>query len=189
VVADPATRIRGLGRLPNALREGEAVATKLQALGWAVTFLHADDAEHARVLAAMFDAEWLHYAGHGLTAGRSGWDSALPLAGEAALGVPDILSVRQVPRAVVLSACDTAGAERPEGRIQLASAFLLAGADFVIAAQGEVVDDTAPRFTGALYEGAIASTDGPELARQAVLRLHRQGEPMDTWAGFYVWVP
>ncbi|HET6583101.1 MAG TPA: CHAT domain-containing protein, partial [Nannocystaceae bacterium] len=188
VVADPATRIAGLGRLPNAAAEGAAVGERLRTLGWTVLPLSGEQAIHADVLAELARADWLHYAGHGVTAGHTGWESGLPLAGEAMLDVAAIMSAARVPPAIVLSACDTAGTATDGGAsMQVATAFLLAGAEFVIAAQGGVVDESAPKFSAALYAQG-GDLRGPELARAAVLALRAAGEPMSTWAGFHVWV-
>lgn len=189
VIADPATRLPGLGRLPQARDEGAAVAQALRSSGWSVVELFEDAAEHGRVVQALAEADWLHYAGHGLDVGKSGWQSGLPLAGEASLEIADILSARAVPPAVILSACDTAGTPtHVHGRMQISTSFLLGGAQFVIAAQGGVADDAAPRFSSALYRGGLEALDGPTLARNAVLALRAEGEPMSTWAGFFVWV-
>jgi cellulose synthase operon protein C len=189
VVADPATRISGLGRLPSAAAEGEAVGNRLLALGWAVRALAGESATHSDVLAELARADWLHYAGHGVSAGHTGWDSGLPLAGEALLDVSTIMSAARVPPAVVLSACETAGKANERGAgMQIATAFLLAGAEFVVAAQGGVDDDSAARFSTALYGAAGEDLRGPELMRNAALALRDAGEPMSTWSGFHVWV-
>jgi CHAT domain-containing protein len=193
IVADPATRIDGLGRLPRAAAEGNAVRARLEGLGWKVQMLAGEDAAHNDVVAALARVGWLHYAGHGIQAGHSGWQSALPLAGEARLDVPDILNAPRVPPSIVLSACDTGGTASSRGAsMQLATAFLLAGAQFVVAAQDEVSDESAQRFSAALYgavEGAVeGDLRGPELVHRAVVALKSTGEPMSTWAGFQVWV-
>ena len=95
VVADPASRRPGVGRLPSAREEGESVTTALRAQGFDVTLLAAEQAVHADVLEALVRAEWLHYAGHGFSA--TGWDSALPLAGEAELDARGIVALPRVP--------------------------------------------------------------------------------------------
>ena len=190
VVSDPATRLPGLGRLPNAAREGDAVETRLRELGWNVTRLGGEAAAHSDVVDALARADWLHYAGHGIAAGHTGWESGLPLAGEAMLDVSAILSVPRIPSVVVLSACDTSGTTNTRNAsMQIASAFLLGGAEFVIAAQGEVSDEAALRFSSQLYALAGQDLAGPELASRAVASLVATGEPMSTWAGFHVWAP
>jgi len=189
VVADPETHVPGLGRLPNARLEGEAVESRLRSLDWRVSSFFAGSAEHSRVVAALTESDWLHYAGHGVAKDRSSLGSALLLSGEAELTAADILSAPRVPHGVVLSACETAGqTTRAQGGMQMATAFLLAGSNFVIAAQGGVADESALRFSDALYRAPVDSFDGPELVRRAVLALRAEGEPMSTWAGFYVWV-
>jgi CHAT domain-containing protein len=175
--------------LPTAAAEGEAVERRLVELGWRVSRLSGEDAAFERVLDGLAQSDWLHYAGHGIVGGRSGWDSGLPLAGEAILDVSAVIGAPRVPAAVVLSACDTAGTANARGAgMQIATAFLIAGARFVIASQGEVRDADAARVSRALYEAAGNGLEGPELLRAAVLALHAAGEPMSTWTGFHAWV-
>lgn len=189
IVSDPATRIPGLGRLPKAAIEGEAVQRRLEALGWQAELLSGENATHQAVVDELARVAWLHYAGHGTALGHSGWQSALPLAGEARLEIADILASPAVPPSVVLSACETAGTTKRGGAsMQIASAFLLAGADVVVAAQDGVGDSDAAAFSGALYEAMGTGLRGPELVRRAVVTLIENGEPMSTWSGFQVWV-
>ena len=65
------------------------------------------EASPAAVRRAIEQAALLHYAGHGDFAGETGWESALRLADDGQLTLPDILALDRVPSTVVLSGCET----------------------------------------------------------------------------------
>lgn len=163
VVADPS------GDLPAALHEADAVGAMLEAHGWSVQQLRRDGARAWTLRARLPRADLLHYAGHGTHAGLEGWQSALELASGERLEVTDVLALSSVPRQVVLPACDTApgGAATLGGDMNIARAFLLAGADVVIGAQREVDDAFAARVAVALYRD-----EAPAVATASV-RLQR----------------
>ena len=192
VVADPSSALADAAALPMARIEGQAVANQLRAADWEVTLLVGDAAGQAAVSEELEHVGWLHYAGHGLAS--SGWDSALPLAGETRLEVRDILALSQVPRTIVLSGCRTAALDRSAGvgGQHLASAFILAGSRFVIATSADVQDAEAKKFADAFYRVAVKDEplDGPGAMRQALLDLAREGEDgLDRWQHFRAWVP
>lgn len=148
VVADP------LGDLPGAWREARTVRDALEARRWSVLTLGGSKASGAALRASLWDAGILHYAGHGVFAGRGGWDSALRLADQR-LTVGDILALPRLPRRVVLSGCETArtGRDAPLASVSLAHAFLAGGTEEVVAAVRPVDDAVATRLVGALYAG------------------------------------
>lgn len=166
VVADPR------GNLPAAAHEAERVGAALRADAWSVTMLLGADARAELVREALTRSELLHYAGHGEHAGLEGWQGALQLADGARLGVDDVLALANVPRLVVLPACDTAPSERTTqgGDMNIARAFLLAGAQTVVAAQGPIDDELAARIAIALHEGGPLDPDAtPARLRDALL--------------------
>lgn len=182
VIGDPT------GDLPSAAREVSAVAAALASFSPVV--VRGRDADRARTIAALGSASFLHYAGHGVFAGRDGEESRLPLAG-GALSVPDILALPRVPSVIVLSGCDTAraaGAETAEAH-GLASAFLAAGAQRVVAASRSVDDALAERFMRELHagigSGAAPLPDPAMAARRAALAV-RAELPGADWAAFRV---
>ncbi len=192
VVADPAIEGGGLGVLVEAGRESDLVDAALTRTGWRVTSLRGADATHARVLESLGDAEWLHFSGHNSSAG--GWDSLLPLAGEARLDLRQILALPRVPRYVVLSACKTGAIDtvHAAGGQHLAGAFLLAGADWVIATAADVPDRVAVTIAEALYDELASQgpADGPRLLQRAVLALGDEGESRTVArAAYRAWVP
>jgi tetratricopeptide (TPR) repeat protein len=137
VVADPT------GDLPSAREEGDTAFAHLAAR-YETRRLTGHEATAARVREALPGLAFLHYAGHGVFAGKEGAESALPLAGGGALTVGDVLAMPGAPAHVVLSGCE-AGRQlgaRDEGAAGIASAFLVAGGAEVVAPV-RVVDDRA----------------------------------------------
>jgi hypothetical protein len=177
--------------LPEAEREATEVARRLETAGWRVQDHAQAEASRAQLTDALAGAALLHYAGHGTHGGIDGWGAALLLHDGDRLEVSDILALPRVPDAVVLSGCDTATVElgTVAGGMNLSRAFVLAGAEWVIAAEGEVEDELARAMGEALYEGAVPTDDfdGPEALRRAQLRL-RVDHP-ERWQAFRAVVP
>jgi tetratricopeptide (TPR) repeat protein len=147
VASDP------IGDLPNARREGALVAEAWHA-PTRRTVLRGDEVTRDALLDALPAASHLHFAGHGIFDGESGWQSALRVARGGRLTATDILSRRRVPRTVVLSACESArtGAESPVETFGLAQAFVVAGADEVLAATRPVDDRLSFDLARAIYD-------------------------------------
>jgi hypothetical protein len=185
VVGDPATHLAGIGRLPRARAEADAVSKALEARGFEVSVLLGAKATVAGVLGGIRDAGWFHYAGHGLSSSSDPWDSALPLAGEALLTARDIFALSEVPHTVVLSGCETAAT--PSGEVvSLATTFVLAGASTVIGATTDLADDDAADMAATLYRN-IDAPDGATWFRAAVLDGRARGRAWTT--GLRVWSP
>ncbi|MCB9547044.1 MAG: CHAT domain-containing protein [Myxococcales bacterium] len=161
LVADPT------GDLPGARQEAERVAPLLEAAGRPATRIAGAAVTRAALADALGVADHLHYAGHGRYAGFEGWDSALPVH-DGALEVGDLLLLPRVPAAVVLSGCET-GRARGDAAVGLglAHAFLVRGADAVVAPIGPVDDTIAADFAVALYR-ALARAERLETAFGAV---------------------
>ncbi|MCA9544076.1 MAG: CHAT domain-containing protein, partial [Myxococcales bacterium] len=101
--------------------------------------------------AALAEATHLHYAGHGRFAGFEGWGSGLPLR-DAVLELRDVLAAPRVPGTVVLSGCETGkAADGAAVGVGLAHAFLIRGAEAVVAPVRPVDDGQALVFGKALY--------------------------------------
>jgi tetratricopeptide (TPR) repeat protein len=187
IVADPRGDLRG------ARAEADAVAGALGHLpGWSVQALRGATADGASVRAALASASLLHYAGHASFGGVDGTDSALSLAGDSALSPADILALPQVPPLVALFGCDTAH-ESTTGTVDtlgLTSAFLVAGAQTVIATS-RMVDDGLARDMAVEFYAQLsdpAAQDPAEAMRRAILAIRARG-PQADWAAFRVLVP
>jgi tetratricopeptide (TPR) repeat protein len=181
------------GDLPAARPEGERVAGRLRALGFTPVEVLVDRAATVdAVLAGLGRVEFLHYAGHGQFAGVEGWESNLPVADGRRLGVADLLSQAALPARIVLSGCEMARADG-QGSVSglgLAQAFVLGGADEVVAATRPVRDADAAAVMDALYaqlSPGAGATLAPALAR-AQAALETSGARVD-WAAFRVVVP
>jgi tetratricopeptide (TPR) repeat protein len=171
------------GYLPAAQQEAKTVAEAIGnwGHGWTLKRLDGKEANSSAVSTALLDADLFHFAGHGSFAGFAGWDSALPLADRSRLTLGDVLMLHPVPRWVVLSACDAgrSSEQAPGEGIGLANAFLLAGAQAVIAATRPVVDDDARDLLSELYRGWQPGTDLAGQLQRAQLACHRQHPKAD----------
>lgn len=177
--------------LADAAAEAGDVARRLTAAGWKVERYEQAEATRAQLTDALVDAALLHYAGHGTHGGIDGWAAALLLHKGDRLEVSDVLALPRVPNAVVLSGCDTATVDHGTvaGGMNLSRAFVLAGASWVIAADGEVEDELARAMGVALYEGAVPTDgfNGAEALRRAQLGLRDRFA--ERWHAFRVIVP
>ncbi len=184
VVADPRSD------LPAAREESEAVRKNLSARpNWDVRTLAGGQADGDAVRRALSAADLLHYAGHGGSPGRGGWQSALYLAGSR-LTLGDVLTLEAAPRWVVLSACEAARSDLdvPVETLALAQAFVTAGSRQVVAATRPVDDRFAAEMVRTLYRQWDGSGDLATALRQAQLE-RRQADPRGDWAGFRVLEP
>ncbi|MFO7568104.1 MAG: tetratricopeptide repeat protein [Enhygromyxa sp.] len=158
--------IAGSPDLEAARREAEAVARRLGQLGWIV--------ESSWDPAADQQPNLLHYAGHGFDDGSLGWQSAIELPGIGRLSAAQIVAGQRAPDKVVLGACSTGRvtAEAIDGGMNLAAAFLLAGASVVIAPLHEVDDTTAYELGASLYRDF--GVDEPDALPRALARSQRE---------------
>ncbi len=187
VIADPSED------LPYARREAELVSQALSERGFLVERREGAEATRAALAERLGSVALLHYAGHGLHTGAGGWQAALLLHEGEKLGVSDILALPRVPEGVVLTGCDTATAiiDTLDGGMNLGRAFVLAGARWVVAAEGKVDDALAQRIGEALYRrelAAPAAFDGSQALREVQLEMRRD-QPTGDWHAFRVLVP
>jgi CHAT domain-containing protein len=186
VIADAA------GDLPEARAEADAVVSVLGRSQWTVDDVRGPAADGEAVRRTLASANLLHYAGHATFGGADGADSALSLARGSRLTPADVLALPRVPEVVALFGCDTAH-ESATGTIDalgLTSAFLVAGAQVVVATSREVDDALARHVATAFYTrlaGAPHLEPGGAL-REAVLEVREQS-PASDWAAFRVLVP
>ncbi|MEZ4435102.1 MAG: CHAT domain-containing protein [bacterium] len=181
VVADPESN------LPAARGEGARVAGSLRAAGWAVDAFVGAAAGGASVRRALTEVSLFHYAGHGRAERDDPWAAYLALADGSRLSVRDLLALERGPRWVVLTGCRT-GLVDPRaaaGGMGIAQAFLLMGAEGVLAAT-ETVDDGLAGALGAAVASRLgaAGVDLPAAVHGAWAALgERPG-----WEDFRVWV-
>lgn len=179
------------GRMPDADAEQTAVAHFAGAIGADMNTLVRAEATRESVLSALGVVSLFHYAGHGRAAGHDGEGSGLMLA-DGLLSAADVLMASRVPSHVVLAACEGSKTDSPglAGGFGLAQAFLLAGAQQVVAAPRLVADRTAHHMVALLYE-ALSGTpqDLAGALRSAQLVWLNLGRNPEDWSAFRVLQP
>lgn len=175
VVGDPQSN------LPNARREAEAVASRLDA-----TLLAGDGAGVDAVLAALPDADRFHYAGHGMLDADDAFRSGLSMSDDV-LDVGDLLSLPAAPRLVVLSGCETGrtNAHARVASIGIAQALILAGSDAVVASNRPVADAASVNRIAGLLDGA----DDPSGLIAALHEMQAAAASTSDPGAWRVWVP
>jgi cellulose synthase operon protein C len=149
VVAD------GRGDLPGARRAAKEIEASFRKEGRGVNVRLQNEATTAEVQKLLAASDWFHYAGHGDHLGLEGWGSRLLLAGRDDLDVSDVLALPGAPKRVVLMACEAAhntADAKVATSFGIAHAFVLAGANEVLAPSEIVPDDEAAELTRVLYE-------------------------------------
>ena len=151
--------------LPTA--EGEVLAAA-RLLGPTSAVLTGDQATESAVKAqTLGDFDVLHFAVHAFADPKFPERAALVLLNDAATGDDGLLQPREIGQfrlnagAVVLSACDTAVGPTlgQEGVLNIARAFLLAGARSVITTLWAVSDATSTAVMRRFYENLAAGED------------------------------
>jgi hypothetical protein len=162
--------VPGLADLPAA--GGEAAALSDAAL-------EDGEATADRVLAALNEATWVHFACHAVADPATQADSGLRLH-DRMLRLPEIggLRLREAELAY-LSACSTAnhGTRYADEVLHLASAFQLAGFRHVIASLWQLDDDTAAEAARSFYRElprTPVADDAAVVLRKVTLRLRDQ---------------
>lgn len=160
--------------LASARAEVTAIDNALGTTGFVVRQLAGDAAVGDAVRQALPQVDLLHYVGHARADAIGGFSSALSLARDSTLDVGDVLTMSTAPTTVVLNGCET-GRTDPQalaGGMSLAHAFVLAGAELVIATDREVEDASAAALMTAFYEG-LAARRSAEASLQHALRSRR----------------
>jgi CHAT domain-containing protein len=145
------------------------------------------------VLALMKEADWVHFACHGIQDVESPTESGLCLADRRRLKISDIIASSR-PRGglAFLSACQTAMGDEglSDEAIHIAAGMLFAGYGGVIGTMWSISDKLAPDVARDVYEQLFQNgtrQDYREAARalhRAIGRLRDGGE-----ASFVTWLP
>jgi tetratricopeptide (TPR) repeat protein len=177
------TRTPDLPDLPGAANEAASLRTQPDA-----TLLNDVEATSKRVMAALADATWAHFACHASTDLDAPSEGGLMLH-DGVLRIPDLSRLRLAEAELAyLSACSTAhrGINHVEESVNLASALHLAGFRHVIASLWLLQDAVATVTARAFYRHlpATASADKAAGILHGItrdLRNHRPDRP-DLWA-------
>jgi tetratricopeptide (TPR) repeat protein len=168
------------------LREAQAEADEVRAAmaraGWDTSRAWVPGQEHQPTL--------LHYAGHGRHAGLSGWGSDLQLA-SGPLTSQQLIAHQRAPVVVVLGACEAGTSDTTviDGGMNMAAAFLLAGAELVIAPDSVVDDADARALAQALYRAPPGPGDARALATALVEALGATQRAEGRFMGWRAWTP
>lgn len=195
-IASAGTRSNTLSRLPFSAEEAQFIVE--EAASVEVDALLGLEANQ-QALAAMLEHQpaVLHLATHGIA------DMAYPEAAGLVLSPTDknikpplltpsdVDQLPFVPPLVVLSACDTAVGENliSEGPLSIARAFLLNGADHVVASIWQVSDRSTSGLMRAFYAHHLAEQGRPAAAlrtAQQQIRANPRYRHPYYWAGFSV---
>jgi len=131
----------------------------------------------------------LQYAGHARFVGLDGWESYLGREESQLLTVGDILTL-PAPDQVILSGCETAASTDRGGiGLGLAQAFVIAGAQWVIASSRTVKDADAASVILQLFHRPILPTEDAGALLQAAQRKLVETRPDVDWASFRILVP
>jgi CHAT domain len=193
LVADPTDT------LASAKDEIDVVDASLRAAGWTTTMISVSDTpEPGRVSLEGYDL--FHYAGHAEASarperggwppypgGEAGWAAFLELGAGGQLTVHDVMTMSPAPRAAVLAGCRTGALELDTGQTSMALAFLVAGAEQVVASAEAVEDARGARFARGLYD-ALVREPGVDLVLAMYDAQRGLLEAGEEPAGYRVWV-
>ena len=186
LVADPT---ESLSLAPKEVRQASEWMT---AQGWSLKIPTLDEASREWVLNELKRASLFYFAGHGehdvgeardralppYAGGTRDWPARIKLKPPTAIEVQDVLMLDYSPRYVALLGCET-GVTGGGGGMSLALAFLVAGAEEVVATPVETEDSTALATGLGLLTGMSASgVDLAEGLRHAQARMLREGAPV-----------
>ena len=183
----------GQSRLPGVDTELKYIRTVVQNSPSArTTFTESSVGTVEEVLALMKDAEWVHFACHGIQDAASPTDSGLCLADQRRLKLSDIISVSR-PRGglAFLSACQTATGHKDlsDEAIHIAAGMLFAGYGGVVGTMWSISDRLAPLVTKDVYEQLFRNGTRPDY-REAARALHDAVERLrNSNASFVEWLP
>ena len=145
------------------------------------------------VLALMREADWVHFACHGIQDDASPTDSGLCLADRRRLKLSDIIALSR-PRGglAFLSACQTATGDKDlsDEAIHIAAGMLFAGYGGVVGTMWSISDSLAPGVAREVYEHLFRNGTKPDY-RDAARALHDAvGRLRDSRrASFVEWLP
>ncbi|KAI9567762.1 CHAT domain-containing protein [Boletus coccyginus] len=154
-----------------------------------ITLLESSDGTVEGVLSLMKEADWVHFACHGI---QDDVDSGLCLANQRRLKLRDIIAVSRPHGGLAfLSACQTAmGDERlSDEAIHISAGMLFAGYGGVIGTMWSISDNLAPDLARDVYGQLFRTGIKPDY-REAARALHEAtGRLRHNNASFLEWLP
>ena len=183
----------GLSRLPGVATELEHIRAVIRNSPTArTTLLESSVGTVEEVLTLMKDADWVHFACHGIQDAARPTESGLCLADRRRLKLRDIIALSRPHSGLAfLSACQTAtGDERlSDEAIHIAAGMLFAGYRGVVGTMWSISDKLAPDVARDVYWQLFRNGTRPDY-RQAARALHEAiGRLRDGNASFVEWLP
>jgi len=158
-----------------------------------VTLVESSDGTVNEVLGLMKEADWVHFACHGIQDAANPANSGLCLADRRRLKLGDIIAVSRPHGGLAfLSACQTAmGNERlSDEAIHIVAGMLFAGYGAVIGTMWKISDNIAPDVARDVYGQLFRNGTRPdyrEAARalhDAIRRVRQSNVPFGEWLPF-----
>ncbi|GAA6622323.1 CHAT domain-containing protein [Scytonema sp. NUACC26] len=175
-----------LESLPGAQQEATTIAQMFQTAP-----LTGDRATKAVVTKHMTQANYIHFATHGLleNLGEPGIPGAVALAPDAQddglLSADEVLKMKLKAELVVLSACDTGrGRITGDGVIGLPRAFISAGTPSIVVSLWRVSDESTAFFMPEFYRQLKVHKDKAIALRQAMLTTMKKYPHPSDWSAF-----
>ena len=183
----------GLCRLPGVDTELEHIRVTIRNSPSARTILlESSIGTVEEVLAMMKEADWVHFACHGIQDTENPTESGLCLADRRRLKLSDIIALSRPHGGLAfLSACQTAMGDEnlTDEAIHIAAGMLFAGYGGVVGTMWSISDKLAPRVARDVYGQLFRNTTRPDY-REAARALHEAiGRLRDSNASFVEWLP
>ena len=184
----------GLSRLPGVITELEHIRAVIgNSPSARTTILESSVGTVEEVLTLMKEADWVHFACHGIQDAASPTQSGLCLADQRRLKISDIIALsRSRGGLAFLSACQTAMGDEglSDEAIHIAAGMLFAGYGGVIGTMWSISDKLAPDVARDVYEQLFRNGTRPDY-REAARALHGAvGRLRDSGkASFVTWLP
>ena len=184
----------GLPRLPGVATELEHIRAVIRNSPLAhTTLLESSVGTVEEVLDLMKEADWVHFACHGIQDTASPTESGLCLADQRRLKISDIISLsRSRGGLAFLSACQTAMGDEglSDEAIHIAAGMLFAGYGGVVGTMWSISDKLAPEVARDVYKQLFRNGTRPDY-REAARALHGAvGRLRDSGrASFVTWLP
>ncbi|KAF8132505.1 TPR-like protein [Boletus edulis] len=163
-----------LSRLPGVHTELKHIKEVITNSASACTFLEPSFGTVEEALGLMKEADWVHFACHGIQDAKNPTDSGLCLANERRLKISDMIGLsRSRGGLAFLSACQTATGDEglSDEAIHIAAGMLFAGYGGVIGTMWSISDTLAPIVARDVYEHLFRNGTRPDY-REAAMALH-----------------
>ncbi|KAG6372437.1 hypothetical protein JVT61DRAFT_7534 [Boletus reticuloceps] len=179
----------GQSRLPGVHTELEYIKEVIRNSA-CTTFLESSVGTVEEVLGLMTEADWVHFACHGIQDAASPTDSGLCLANARRLKISDMIGSSRTRGGLAFLSAGQTATELSDEAIHITAGMLFAGYGGVIGTMWSISDKLAPIVARDVYEHLFRNGTRPdyrEAARalhEAIGRLRESGE-----ASFNEWVP